>query len=126
MKQSALLFSVGAAMLATVYAFTPGTQEQLRIQALQSTSSDNNCLDDKGNGVVPPNVVTDRRSVLFTSGMAVVAATTNALPAFADEVNLQQYADFTKAPEGWSYRDVNVGKGDSPSEGDRAVFEWSG
>eukprot|EP00536_Pseudo-nitzschia_multiseries_P001439 jgi/Psemu1/283014/fgenesh1_pg.18_\ len=44
----------------------------------------------------------------------------------AESVNLQQYEDFTKAPEGFSYRDVNVGTGDFPSQGDRVVYEWSG
>merc|ERR1712127_529258 len=57
-------------------------------------------------------------------GTAVSLAT--ALPATAAEVDLQQYEDFTKAAEGWSYRDVNIGIGDSPNKDDRAVYEWSG
>jgi hypothetical protein len=40
---------------------------------------------------------------------------------------LQEYEDFTKAKEGWSYRDVNPGKGDmNVQAGDRVVYDWSG
>lgn len=39
---------------------------------------------------------------------------------------VQEYADFTKTNEGWSYRDVSVGNGSSPTMGDRVVFDWSG
>lgn len=40
---------------------------------------------------------------------------------------LQEYDDFTKTKEGWSYRDVNPGKGDvQVKAGDRVVFDWSG
>jgi len=39
---------------------------------------------------------------------------------------VQSYGDFTDSPLGYSYKDVTVGSGDSPSRGDRAVFDWSG
>jgi FKBP-type peptidyl-prolyl cis-trans isomerase len=39
---------------------------------------------------------------------------------------VQEYADFTKTSEGWSFRDVSVGNGASPNMGDRVVYEWSG
>ncbi|KAG7371168.1 FKBP-type peptidyl-prolyl cis-trans isomerase [Nitzschia inconspicua] len=39
---------------------------------------------------------------------------------------VQEYADFVKTNEGWSYRDVSVGNGASPNVGDRVVFDWSG
>ena len=83
--------------------------------------------------------VTDRRGMLQSAATAGAGALTaaalvsfSAQPAMAaavtstQEVDLQQYADFTKAPEGWSYRDVNPGSGDSASKGDRVVYEWSG
>ena len=40
---------------------------------------------------------------------------------------VQSYEDFVQAPEGWSYRDVTIGKGDYAAQvGDRVVFDWSG
>jgi len=39
---------------------------------------------------------------------------------------IQEYPDFTGSTEGWSYKDVRGGNGDSPKAGDRVVFEWSG
>lgn len=39
---------------------------------------------------------------------------------------VQEYADFSMTSEGWSYRDVKVGDGESPSMGDRLVYDWSG
>lgn len=54
------------------------------------------------------------------------------LPAFAEESMyapsfVQEYEDFTKTSEGWSYRDVKPGKGDvTVQAGDRVVFDWSG
>jgi hypothetical protein len=39
---------------------------------------------------------------------------------------IQEYPDFTQSTEGWSYKDVKGGNGDSPKPGDRIVFEWSG
>jgi len=39
---------------------------------------------------------------------------------------VQSYSDFTKTEEGWQYKDVKVGSGDLPREGDRVVFDWSG
>jgi FKBP-type peptidyl-prolyl cis-trans isomerase len=125
MKQSALIFCVGAATLSTVGAFTPNTQHQNSQTTLQLQSQSQ---PTDGNGVLS-EAVTDRRGMLLSAGLTVAAATVATampMPVLAAEVDLQQYEDFTKAPEGWSYRDVNVGNGDSPSTGDRAVYEWSG
>jgi hypothetical protein len=47
----------------------------------------------------------------------------------ADDENkkfLQEYSDFAKTEEGWSFRDVKGGVGESPNKGDRVVFDWSG
>lgn len=123
MKQSTLFFCAAATSLATVGAFTPNTKQTLQTQ-LQLQINDDNSSIENGSSVLKS--VTDRRGVLLASaGLAAAGFATNALPASA-EVNLQQYEDFTKAPEGWSYRDVNIGTGESPSTGDRAVYEWSG
>ena len=103
-----------------VDAFAPALQEQSNPIRLQATTKDSDSID------------IDRRGVFRTAATAAVAAiagTSISLPANANQaegVNLQQYEDFTKAPEGFSYRDVNVGTGVSPSIGDRVVYEWSG
>lgn len=129
MKQSTFVFCIAASALsaANAFAFAPTTQKRCsRSSQLHSRSRDDD-EDERSGGTQ----LTDRRSMLLSSAAvttttAIVAAS-NALPAAAaDEVNLQQYEDFTKAPEGWSYRDVKVGSGASPSTGDRAVYEWSG
>ena len=42
---------------------------------------------------------------------------------------LQKYEDFTPSPEGWSYKEVKIGKdigGGEIKDGDRVVFDWSG
>eukprot|EP00535_Pseudo-nitzschia_heimii_P006751 CAMPEP_0197182154 /NCGR_PEP_ID=MMETSP1423-20130617/6207_1 /TAXON_ID=476441 /ORGANISM="Pseudo-nitzschia heimii, Strain UNC1101" /LENGTH=264 /DNA_ID=CAMNT_0042632531 /DNA_START=143 /DNA_END=937 /DNA_ORIENTATION=+ len=137
MKQSTFVFCIAASALsaANAFAFAPTTQKrcsrspqpQLHSRSRSVTDRDDDDDEDKrSNGTQ----LTDRRRMLLSSAVvttttAIVAAS-NALPAAADEVNLQQYEDFTKAPEGWSYRDVKVGSGASPSTGDRAVYEWSG
>lgn len=126
MKQSALLFCVGAATVATAGAFAPNSQPQnpqpLQLQSQPLTDGDSGSSIE-GSGVL--SQVTNRRGMLLSAGFTAASLAT-ALPATAAEVDLQQYEDFTKAAEGWSYRDVNVGSGDSPNKGDRAVYEWSG
>ena len=40
---------------------------------------------------------------------------------------LQHYEDFVETKEGWQYKDVKLGSGDTTLDpGDRAVFDWSG
>mmetsp|Transcript_1912 Transcript_1912/g.4062 ORF Transcript_1912/g.4062 Transcript_1912/m.4062 type:complete len:249 (-) Transcript_1912:319-1065(-) len=119
-RSTLTLFCIGVAALSTADAFTPNSKPS---QILPTTTD-----IVEGNAVSVEIASTNRRGMLLSAGtftVAAVASMVTAQPASA-EVNLQQYEDFTKAPEGWSYRDVNVGAGDSPSTGDRAVFEWSG
>ena len=138
-----ILSCVGMATMVSVGAFVPTTRQQhsktpiqLKLQVTTAEHGDN----DNGDNSVNNSVTTDRRGMLQSAvtGAGVAALTaaafvTSTQPAMAapqaaasTEVNLQQYADFTKAPEGWSYRDVNPGSGDSASQGDRVVYEWSG
>lgn len=129
MKQSAFLICVGAAALSTVGAFNPASTQQKASKPLQLNSQPGSTTEffDDDSSSIETNGVTDRRKMIFSAGVtAATAIVATALPATAAEVDLQQYEDFTKAPEGWSYRDVNVGAGASPSVGDRAVYEWSG
>ena len=66
--------------------------------------------------------------------IATIAAALSApsLPVRADDsmfapAFVQEYEDFTKTNEGWSFRDVTPGKGSvEVQEGDRVVFDWSG
>lgn len=79
-----------------------------------------------------------RRSILkavlattSAAGAGAIASFGEALPAMAEESIfapkfVQEYPDFQQTNEGWSYKDVKVGNGDSPKTGDRVVYEWSG
>jgi FKBP-type peptidyl-prolyl cis-trans isomerase len=73
-----------------------------------------------------------RRTTLAILGAGLMTIASNPLSALAEEsmyapTFVQEYSDFTKnEKEGWSYRDVKVGNGASPSMGDRVVFDWSG
>lgn len=78
-----------------------------------------------------PNVA--RRDVLQSTSLAAAAVLMGAFPSMAvAEENIfapkfvQEYPDFVQSDEGWSYKDVKVGSGESPKEGDRVVYEWSG
>lgn len=121
-----LLSAVGTGTT-VVGAFAPSARQQHpnTIAQLRAASTDNdndNTLGEDRRGVL--------RSAAAAAFTAIAVASSSPLPANAnqgeDVPNLQQYEDFTKAPEGFSYRDVTVGTGDSASAGDRVVFEWSG
>lgn len=56
----------------------------------------------------------------------VLPTTAAAEESFFAPKFIQEYPDFTQSSEGWSYKDVKTGNGDSPKSGDRVVFEWSG
>lgn len=86
------------------------------------------------------NIIHDRRkalsemlllAVLPTSTAAILVGST-LCPATAADLEtpsfVQEYADFIKTPEGWSYREVTPGKpgGVRAAMGDRVVFDWSG
>jgi len=129
MRQTSLYYYCGflLASFGTVGAFAPSQQHARNQVHLQATTNDydydcdHNGLDDR-RGVL--------RSAATAAFTALAATAVSSAPAFAanqaESVNLQQYEDFTKAPEGFSYRDVTVGTGDSASQGDRVVYEWSG
>jgi hypothetical protein len=80
---------------------------------------------------VPPDH--ERRKLLLHIPISFLLLTTTSTAALAvsDESFfapkfVQEYSDFKSNPEGWSYRDVSVGKGESAQVGDRVVFDWSG
>ena len=119
---------------------TPKTQQQQQpppqqVVSLSSKTNSNNDEEEQDQQSI------GRREMMMSSSGLIAAAlltTTSSLvglvpPAIAassDEKDfLQQYADFIKDPEGWSYRDVKKGDGSSnttPRDGDRVVYEWSG
>jgi hypothetical protein len=71
-------------------------------------------------------------SVLLAPSYAASALTTDAATSAATEKEgamyspkfVQTYDDFKESPEGWSYREVTAGKGDSAAKGDRVVYDW--
>ncbi|KAL7539515.1 hypothetical protein ACHAXR_009357 [Thalassiosira sp. AJA248-18] len=74
-----------------------------------------------------------RRSVIATTIFSSLILPTT-MAANAEEDNMyspkfvQTYDDFQSTPEGWSYKEVKVGKdgGGDLKDGDRVVFDWSG
>lgn len=81
-----------------------------------------------------PTASVSRRSIVI--GTLVFGGAAAPLVAGAEEANMfapkfvQEYEDFQRTPEGWSFRDVTPGKSSSSgvtaSPGDRVVFDWSG
>lgn len=97
------------------------------VQAFVQPRSSTGPVQQKVDG----NVDEARRELVFGSlmgfllpGLPLVASDKASAADEADFV--QKYADFTETSSGWRYRDVQVGKGASPSSGDRVVFDWSG
>ena len=80
----------------------------------------------------------DRRKALsnivavFPVATTILAGSSFLRPAMAADLEtpafVQEYSDFTKTPEGWSYREVTPAKpgGVPAAMGDRVVFDWSG
>jgi len=106
-----------------------------RLAAANNNKNNKNNLDHDNNG--DKTDVSTRRTNLQQLATGMMATLATALPANAagedtksreDQRDYIQgsYADFTKAKEGWSYREVKPGTGDKASEGDRVVFDWSG
>jgi FKBP-type peptidyl-prolyl cis-trans isomerase len=117
---------------------TPKTQQQQQqLQQIVSLSSKTNSNND-GEEQDDQQFIGRREMMMSSSGLIAAALLTTtsslvglvppAMAASSDEKEfLQQYADFIKDPEGWSYRDVKKGDGTTtPRDGDRVVYEWSG
>ena len=141
MKGTQLLFSLVASVLLTlggVCAFSPtsvsryGTLLDSSAKASVLSSLAIQAKEDDGE-----KGQSDRRRKLLQNAALIglstlVAGTTaNPGPSWAEENMyapkfVQEYEDFKRNPEGFSVRDVTVGKGESPQVGDRIVYEWSG
>jgi hypothetical protein len=55
---------------------------------------------------------------------AATSAATEKEGAMYSPKFVQTYDDFKESPEGWSYREVTAGKGESAAKGDRVVYDW--
>jgi FKBP-type peptidyl-prolyl cis-trans isomerase len=109
---------------------TPKTQQLQQVLSLSSKTTSNNNEEQDQNSISRREMMS---SGLITAGAAALLTTSSlglVQPAIASEQEkdfLQQYDDFIKDPDGWSYRDVNKGGGSTtPRDGDRVVYEWSG
>ena len=141
MKGMQLLFSLVASALLTLdgvcaFSFTSasryGTPLDSSTKASVLSSPANQAKENDGE----KEQFNCRRKFLqnaaFVGLSALVAGTTaNPSPSWAEEniyapKFVQEYEDFKQNPEGFSVRDVTVGKGESPQVGDRIVYEWSG
>ena len=74
---------------------------------------------------------TDVDSMMRRSSFVAVSAALLLLPAASAQAEtptfVQEYDDFIKSEQGWSYRDVKPGTGDViVKPGDRVVYDWSG
>lgn len=114
-----------------------------RMKSTNSNINNNiNSIDDNGAQEESQHLETTRRklmknvitnSMVFTtiiSPLTLLSDKSNAAGP-AEPINyspdfVQTYSDFVKADEGWQYKDVKVGSGDSPQLGDRVVYDWSG
>ena len=66
-------------------------------------------------------------ALLLPAALFVPGAAHAAVPEPRQQQDLQDYSDFTKTKEGWSFKDATPGKGGTAAvKGDRVVFDWSG
>ena len=64
-----------------------------------------------------------------TIPQAAYAADPYDAASLGEKQMLQAYEDFTPTKEGWSYKEIKIGKdigGGEIKDGDRVVFDWSG
>ena len=141
MKGTQLLFSLVASVLLTltvdgVCAFSPtsvsryGTLLDFSTKASVLSSLAIQAKHNDGE----KEQFNRRRKLLQNAALIVLSTlvtTANSGPSWAEENMyapkfVQEYEDFKRNPEGFSVRDVTVGKGESPQVGDRIVYEWSG
>jgi len=126
MVSSALLTYCLAA--ASSLAASPAVAFQLPSHGINRQRTVVHATQDDGNDSI--DSVVSRRSAVATaiSTLPALAILSNA-NAVDEAKFVQQYDDFTASPEGWSYKEVKVGKeigGGDLKDGDRVVFDWSG
>jgi hypothetical protein len=108
---------------------------RLPISSLAASSSDSDSPTENARRQAVDRLVTftgaAAASVLLAPSYAS-ALTTDAATSAATEKEgamyspkfVQTYDDFKESPEGWSYREVTAGKGESAAKGDRVVYDW--
>lgn len=125
LKLPITLVAVAYLNVATSFNFVNIERASRRSIHLQSRHDDDAVYHDDAS-----QALSCRRSALgiLATGTVSLIPFSQQQSAIAAEAPsyLQEYDDFTKSDEGWSFRDVKVGEGESPSWGDRVVFDWSG
>jgi FKBP-type peptidyl-prolyl cis-trans isomerase len=109
--------------------YSPKTQQLQQVVLLSSKTSSNNDEEQDQNSIGRREMMSSGFAAAGAAALLTVSSLGLVQPAIAAEEKdfLQQYDDFIKDPEGWSYRDVNKGGGSTnPRDGDRVVYEWSG
>ena len=74
-------------------------------------------------GAAAASVLTPSYASALTTDAATSAATEKEGAMYSPKF-VQTYDDFKESPEGWSYREVTAGKGESAAKGDRVVYDW--
>jgi FKBP-type peptidyl-prolyl cis-trans isomerase len=118
MKLQQTILSV-TLLVVTCGAFVAPQRQFPSFQTVMSMSPD----DSNDNSFMTQNA---RRATIATLVSGIAAIPLAALAETKETEFVQQYSDFEKTSEGWSFRDVKAGKGESPAWGDRVVFDWSG
>ena len=114
-------------------------QAPLSVSISRSSYVDTKLYDTPNQNVENNNDTSiSRRAAIATtistlSISSVIASAYAADPydaaSLGEKQMLQTYEDFTPSPEGWSYKEVKIGKdigGGEIKDGDRVVFDWSG
>jgi hypothetical protein len=140
--KSLTVFFLGLFALCEVGAFVldhSSSNARLPISSLAASrpsSSDNNSPNENARRQALERLVTftgaAAASVLLAPSEYASALTTDAATSEATEKEgamyspkfVQSYDDFKESPEGWSYREVTAGKGESATKGDRVVYDW--
>lgn len=96
-------------------------------------------LYDTPNQNINDDMSISRRAAIATTISTLAIGSTIQQAAYAadpydaaslgEKQMLQTYEDFTPTSEGWSFKEVKIGKdigGGEIKDGDRVVFDWSG
>eukprot|EP01083_Nonionella_stella_P159354 519755_1 len=122
------LTALSCLLLVPATAFLTVKQGSRQGFTLQAKTNEKVAEDNSRRQIIQRSV-----SALQFLSIATIPSVSLAVSGATDPSNkyapefVQTYDDFTKTDEGWQYKDVKIGAGESSLEvGDRAVFDWSG
>lgn len=128
MKTAFTAVALTCLLLVPATAFSTVKQGSRQGVSLQAKNDEKVAGDNSRRQIIQRSV-----SALQFLSIATIPSVSLAVSGATDMSNksapdfLQSYEDFTKSDEGWQFKDVKIGAGDSSLEvGDRAVFDWSG